>query len=160
MPSLLPNDDKGFARALALDAWAGTELFRRVCHPLFHNQVVQPVLRKQPGDRAAIDFALQEALPKALGYLEGLADKSFLVGDALSIADLAVTSNLLMFHYLGAQSRREPLSKPRTLLRYAARIAHYFPGAERRETVGPTDGPQSARARRRGRDFCETSVLH
>jgi len=100
-PALLPSDDKAFAAALALDAWAGSELFRSVGHPLFHNQVVFPVLRKQPGDQAAIDAALQSAAPKAFDYLESLAGGAFLIGDALSIADVAVVSNLLLFNYLG-----------------------------------------------------------
>src|SRR5262245_26419839 len=36
-PSLLPADDKEYAMALALDSWAGSQLFRGVIHPLFHN---------------------------------------------------------------------------------------------------------------------------
>jgi glutathione S-transferase len=100
-PALLPIDAKAFATVLALDAWAGSELFRRVGHPLFHNQVVYPVLRKQPGDQAAIEVALESSAPKAFDYLESLAGDAFLVGDALSIADIAVMSNLLLFNYLG-----------------------------------------------------------
>jgi glutathione S-transferase len=58
-------------------------------------------MRKQPGDQAAIDAALQSSAPKAFDYLEGLAGGAFLIGDALSIADIAVVSNLLLFNYLG-----------------------------------------------------------
>ena len=100
-PPLLPSDDKAYATALALDAWAGSDLFRRVVHPVFHNQVVLPVLRKQPGDKAALDAALNVAAPEAFSHLESRLAGAHLVGDEPSIADVAVLSNLLMFNYLG-----------------------------------------------------------
>lgn len=102
-PALLPADDRAFARALFLDAWAGSALFRDVVHPIFHNQVVKPNIRKIAGDPSAIDTAMTRAAPAAFGYLEGQEPKDFLVGDGLSIADLAVVSNLVMFHYLGGR---------------------------------------------------------
>ena len=100
-PSLLPAEARDYGRALALDAWAGTALFRQVIHPVFHNQVVAPNIRKQPGDQAAIEAALGRAAPDAFQYLESLGLERFLVGDGVSVADLAVVSNLVMFHYLG-----------------------------------------------------------
>jgi glutathione S-transferase len=100
-PSLLPSDPGDYGKALALDAWAGSELFRRVIHPLFFNQVVNPVLRKQPGDQAAIDGALRDAAPTAFAHLEATLEGEHLVNGSVSIADVAVVSNLLLFHYLG-----------------------------------------------------------
>lgn len=108
---LLPAQPRDYGRALFLDAWAGAELFRRIVHPLFHNQVVGPRIRKQPGDQAAIEKALNDALPQAFGYLEKLSPEAFLVGTGLSLADLAVVSNLIMFHYLGY--RIDPNRYPR-----------------------------------------------
>lgn len=100
-PALLPAENEAFGAAMFLDAWAGSELFRKVVHPIFHNQVVNPNIRKVPADQAAIDSALRQAAPEAFGYLEGLDPGDFLVGDELTIADLAVVSNLIVFHYLG-----------------------------------------------------------
>lgn len=100
-PSLLPRSAESYGKALFLDSWAGSELFRRVIYPLFHQQVVAPRLNEQAPDDAVMDTALKEAAPPAFAYLEGLAPARFLVDDALSIADLAVVSNLVMFHYLG-----------------------------------------------------------
>ena len=100
-PPLLPTDPREFGRALFLDAWAGGALFRRIIHPLFHNEIVGPNLRKKPGDQAAIEAAMGEGVPEAFSYLEQLGAERFLVGGALSIADLAVVSNLILFHYLG-----------------------------------------------------------
>lgn len=100
-PSLLPNDAQRYGTALFLDAWAGSELFRRVIHPLFHQQVVAPKIRKQLPDERSVHTASTIAAPEAFAYLERLAPERFFVGDALSIADLAIVSNLIMFHYLG-----------------------------------------------------------
>lgn len=100
-PALLPRELRAYATALSFDAWAGSELFRKLIYPLFQNQIAAPVMRKQPGDAAAIDAALQHAAPSAFAHLESRLGAAFLVGDALSIADLSVVSNLLMFHYLG-----------------------------------------------------------
>lgn len=100
-PALLPADDRDYATAMFLDLWAGSALFSKVIHPIFHNQVVNPNIRRIAADQAAIDAALTKSAPEAFGYLESLKPETFLVGGALSIADLAVTSNLILFHYLG-----------------------------------------------------------
>lgn len=100
-PSLLPADDKELGEALFLDAWAGSALFRSVVHPIFHNQIVGPKIRNIPGDQAVIDTAKNEAAPEAFAYLESLSPEDSLVGGKLTIADIAVVSNLILFHYLG-----------------------------------------------------------
>jgi glutathione S-transferase len=100
-PAILPPHPEDLGRALFLDSWAGSALFRLVIHPLFHHQVVRPNLRKTAGDPAAIEAALKQSAPDAFTYLESLAPEAHLVAGALSIADLAVVSNLIMFHYLG-----------------------------------------------------------
>ncbi|HEX3773169.1 MAG TPA: glutathione S-transferase family protein [Polyangiaceae bacterium] len=101
MPALLPANARDYGRALFFDAWASTALFRQIVHPLFHNQIVAPNLRKQPGDPSAIDLALNQAAPEAFAFLEQSVSGKHLVGDVLTIADLTVVSNLIMFHYLG-----------------------------------------------------------
>jgi glutathione S-transferase len=99
-PPLLPGTAAELGTTLFLDAWAGG-LFRNVVHPVFHNQIVNPNIRKVPADQAALDAALNDAAPSAFAYLESLAPEDFLVGQDLTLADLAVVSNLILFHYLG-----------------------------------------------------------
>jgi glutathione S-transferase len=76
----------------------GASCFRKVIHPIFHQQIVAPNIQKIASDQSLINTALQNALG-AFSYVEG----SSLVGEhaSLSIADLSVISNLVMFHYLG-----------------------------------------------------------
>lgn len=99
-PAVLPAGGRAFGEALFLDAWAGGVLFRDVVNPILRNQVVRPKFYNQPGDEGEIEAALAKAA-EAFAYLEGRASEDFLVGDSLTIADLAVVSNLIVFHYLG-----------------------------------------------------------
>ena len=100
-PALLPAKLEDYGRALFLDAWAGGMLYRNVVHPIFIHQVVSPNIHHKPGDQSVIDTAVTRSGPDAFAYLEGLGSEAFLVGGRLSIADLAVVSNLIVFHYLG-----------------------------------------------------------
>jgi glutathione S-transferase len=99
--ALLQSDPRELGRALFIDAWAGAALFRAVVHPIFHNQIVAPKIRRQPGDASAIQTALDVHAPEAFAELERRDLGGFLVGERLSIADLAVMSNLIQLHYLG-----------------------------------------------------------
>src|SRR5262249_16889746 len=109
-PALLPESLEDYGRALFLDAWAGDALFRKIVHPIFHNQLVAPRIHHRPGDQGAIDSAVRTSGAEAFAYLEDLAPRTVLVGDTLSIADLSVVSNLIVFHYLGhrIESARHP----------------------------------------------------
>jgi glutathione S-transferase len=100
-PSILPPDTEQYGRALWFDAYAGGTLFRHVVHPLFHQSVVAPNINKIPTDKAAVDKVLTEVAPKIFGYLDSQVDGKFLVGRSLTLADIAVTSNFLVYQYCG-----------------------------------------------------------
>ncbi len=97
---LYPAGARDFARALSLEQYAGA-LFAEVVRPLFHETFVNPHVHRQPVDAAKVDAVLQVAAPPMFGHLDGLAADGFLVAGALSIADIAVVSNLLTYRYLG-----------------------------------------------------------
>jgi glutathione S-transferase len=104
-PALYPQAPQAYAQALSLEQYAGT-LFREVVHPLFHEVFVQPKVRNIPTDHARIDDVLTYAVPEHFGYLERAARNGFLAGRAMSVADIAVASNLITYQYVGFDPRR------------------------------------------------------
>jgi glutathione S-transferase len=95
-----PQSPRDYARALSLEQYAGA-LFREVVRPLFHELFVHPKIRNVAADQAKVDSVLTGTLPETFGYLESMATGDFLVGGQMSIADIAVASNLTTYRYLG-----------------------------------------------------------
>ena len=62
--------------------------------------------------------------PKIFAYLESQVDGKFLVGSALSLADIAVVSNLINYLYLGLSI--DPAKYPK-LKRYCETIVRLEP---------------------------------
>jgi glutathione S-transferase len=100
-PSLYPRDDRHYGHALWLEQYAGGTVFRDVVHPLFHEVFVNPKVKGIATDQGRIDDVLTRVVPEVFGYLNAVAGKSFLAGEALSVADLAVMSNLVNMQYIG-----------------------------------------------------------
>ena len=96
---MIPADPEERGRALWIEAYLGG-FFRDVMHPLFHQRVVAP-MRGGLTDTGLTDRVLSEVAPRYFGYLSGETRNGWLVGEALSIADIAVGANLMLFHYLG-----------------------------------------------------------
>ena len=91
-PALIPAAAKQRAMTVWFDEFADTILF--ACGgAMFFNRVVAPRFLGREGDLAAADTAERETLPPLLDYLERvIPDSGFLVGDALTLADLAIAS--------------------------------------------------------------------
>lgn len=100
-PTLYPGDARAFAQALGFEQYAGGTLFSQVVHPLFHQVFVNPKVRQVPADPAAIEAVCMQVMPEVYGYLEQCAGPAFLTGAQLSVADLAVVSNLVTVQYIG-----------------------------------------------------------
>lgn len=98
---VLPADLKDYGRVLWFDAYAGGTIFRHVVGALFHQNVVNPNIKKVPTDKAVVDDILKNVLPKILGYLESQITGKFLVGNTLTLADISIVSNFVMYQYLG-----------------------------------------------------------
>jgi glutathione S-transferase len=97
---VFPKDAKDYARALWFEQYAGA-LFHDVIHGLFFQKIIRPNILKQPTDTDVIDRILLEPMPKMFGYLERQVRGEYLVGDSFGIGDIALTSNLINYHYLG-----------------------------------------------------------
>jgi glutathione S-transferase len=96
---LIPEDPKNRGRAVWIEAYLGG-FFREVVHPLFHQRVTAPMRGAKP-DQGRIEQVLSEGAPRYFDYLEDQCGGDWLVGEGLSIADIAVGANLIQFHYLG-----------------------------------------------------------
>ncbi len=105
-PPVYPQSAHELAQVLALEAYAGERLFRTVVRVLFHETFVHPRVQNIPTDPAVVEQVLGTALPEVFGRLDRAADQGYLVGGALSVADLAVVSNLLTFQYFGFELDR------------------------------------------------------
>jgi glutathione S-transferase len=105
-PSIYPTDHREHARASWFEQYAGGTLFRDVVHPLFHQTFVNPNVRKMPTDAAIVNEVLTHALPEIYGYLESQVDGGWLAGTGLSVAEVAVVSNLVTVQYIGFELDR------------------------------------------------------
>jgi glutathione S-transferase len=96
-PELIPADPRERGRVIWFDEFADTILF--ACGAkIFFNRVVAPRFLGRDGDLDAAEAAERDELPPLLDYLEGvILDSGFLVGDRLTLADLAVANPFANF---------------------------------------------------------------
>jgi glutathione S-transferase len=117
---LIPADPQARGRVVWFDEFADTILFG--CGgKVFLNRIVAPRFLGRPGDEAVAEAALRDEWPPILDYLEGVVpdDGGYLVGDSLTLADIAVASPFANFLHLGIEV--DPVTHPRTR-RYIDRI--------------------------------------
>lgn len=95
-PALIPTEAKARGRAVWFDKYGDTELFPVFIIP-FVERFLKPRLMKREGDEARAQTAIDEKFPPLLDYLEGQIQGDYLVGNAFSIADIAVAT---CFHNL------------------------------------------------------------
>jgi glutathione S-transferase len=91
-PSLYPKDARERARALWFEEHADTRIVEATAG-VFFQRYVRPRFFKQEPDLAVVEQALTVKLPVVLDYLtEMLGGRDFLVGDTMTIADIATAS--------------------------------------------------------------------
>lgn len=101
-PALIPADPELRGRTIWWDEFGDT-VFAVCSGKMFFNRIVAPKFLGREGDLAAAAAAEAEELPKLLDYLESAIPASgFLVGDRLTLADIAVASPLMNFRHCGA----------------------------------------------------------
>lgn len=100
-PSLYPSDARAHAHALWLEQYGGGTVFHDIVHPLFHETFVHPRVKNIPTDPARVNAVLDVTVPQVFGYLDSVAGDDFLAGRSLSVADIAVASNLVTMQYIG-----------------------------------------------------------
>jgi glutathione S-transferase len=87
-PALFPSSAAEYGRMVWFDQFADRFLGTAECKVVINR--VAKRLRGEPADAAAVEQALTRDLPPLLDYLETKIDGPFLVGGALSLADLAI----------------------------------------------------------------------
>lgn len=102
-PVLIPAEAMARARTIWWEEFGDTML-TKACAPVFFNRIVRPRFLKLPGDLAAADTALRDELPPLLDYLEQMIPATgYLVGDRLTLADIAVVSPMVNLAHAGAE---------------------------------------------------------
>ena len=113
-PPLIPSDPKLRGTTIWYEEFADTILVS--CGvKIFFNKIVAPIFMGRPGDDEAAQQAEINDLPPILEYLEKVvpADGEYLVGDALTLADIAVACPFANFRH--TKTRVDAERYPRTV---------------------------------------------
>ena len=98
---LIPADPQTRGKVIWFDEFADTIMFPAGT-VMFFNRVVLPKIRKAAGDLVAAEDAEKNKVPPLLAYLETCVPADgYLVGNSLTLADIAVTSELINFSHAG-----------------------------------------------------------
>lgn len=119
-PKLIPGDAKLRGKTIWFDEFADTILVSCGAK-IFFNLIVAPRFMGRPGDLEAAKQAEINDLPPILDYLEKVApdEDGYLVGDRLTLADIAVAGPFANFRH--TQTKVCPERYPRTVA-YVQRI--------------------------------------
>lgn len=113
--ALLPREPRARGMTVWYEEYADTVMFA-VSTVLFVNRALLPKLRKVPGDTAKADEAEQQ-VPRLYSYLESVVPaEGFLVGDSLTLADIAIVNQLINLEHGGV---------PIAAVQYPALAAYY-----------------------------------
>jgi glutathione S-transferase len=100
-PRLIPSAPADRGRAVWYDEFADT-IAVAAMGKIFFNRIVAPRFLKRDGDEAAAQQGVEE-LPRLFDYLESVAPRAggYLVGDALTLADIAVAAPFVNLGWCG-----------------------------------------------------------
>ena len=98
--SLLPSDALNKAKALWFEELADTKLIELIGGGIFFERVAKPKFMNEPTDEAKVKETIEETLPPILDYLESQTpNQGYLLGDDLSLADIAIGSVFVNARY-------------------------------------------------------------
>lgn len=119
-PELIPSDPELRGKAIWFEEFADTILVSCGAK-IFFNRIVAPRFMGRPGDLEAAEAAELNDLPPILDYLEKTVpdEGAYLVGDRLTLADLAVAGPFANFRHTA--TKVDPERYPRTVA-YVERI--------------------------------------
>ena len=109
-PAMIPADPVNRARVVWFEEFGDT-MVAAAGGKVFFNRIVAPKFMKIAGDEAAAQGAVDSELPRLFDYLERIVpDSGFLVGDAISLADISVASPFVNLAHcdVGPDAKRWP----------------------------------------------------
>lgn len=100
-PALIPVEPRARGTTIWFDEFSDT-ILTSCGAKMFFNRIVAPRFLGKPGDADAADAAERDELPPILDYLECVVPDAggYLVGDSLTLADIAVASPFANFAHL------------------------------------------------------------
>ncbi|MZR62213.1 glutathione S-transferase family protein [Alcanivorax sp. DP30] len=100
-PALYPTDAMELGRTVWFERFVDYDLAMRCTFAVFRNRVVMRLIGKEC-DEEKVQHALETTIPPLFEYLDGeLKGREFLVGDSMTIADIALASQLVNFRHGG-----------------------------------------------------------
>lgn len=107
--SLYPNTPEAYAKALWFEHYSDNVLTEIGYKKIFFECVIKAkILNLQP-DLTIVNHAKQNELPPLLNFLNStLKNNMFIVGDQFSIADIAITTQLLALSMAGYEIKPQP----------------------------------------------------
>lgn len=98
---LYPRDPFARAQVLWYEEYADTTLAVAIGPGVFFERVVRKMMRAQC-DEAVVAATIRDKLPRIFDYLEReVTSKTYVVGNALSIADIAISTHFVNFSHAG-----------------------------------------------------------
>jgi glutathione S-transferase len=117
---LIPAEARARGKAIWFEEYSDTVVFPATTS-IFFNRVVAPKIIKIPGNDAAANEAEAKQVPLVFNYLESVVPaQGFLVGDGITIADIAIVNQLINLEHSGV---RIDAAKYPKLASYYSRIA-------------------------------------
>ncbi len=100
-PALFPPQPFDFGRALWFEEYTDSEMAGAIGLGCFRPVVVSRLMGKEP-DHETAEKTCREKLPRLLSYLEReISGRTHFVGDSVTIADIAVASQLVNLRHTG-----------------------------------------------------------
>jgi len=146
-PQLIPADPRARGKVIWFDEFADT-IFFACGAKMFFNRIVAPRFMGREGDESVAQAAQENELPPILDYIETVApgDGGYLVGDQLTLADIAVAGIFANLKHLDIELDRS--RHPKTV-DYVQRILSrpsFAPLIEKETAILERTAPQATPA--------------